>query len=205
MINSLTTDIYHHWDNELLKVLVLSSVSFFFTNLDDFLILLAFFSDPKLKSIDVVLGHYLGMGIVLLVSCLGSHLGSLILPPEWYRLLGFIPIFFGARQMILARVPQKKLSQIATNRSLNSTLVVATVVLVNSSDNISVMLPLLTTLSSHSFPAFLLGQLTMAGIWCFLAFFLVRRTKLNQILPIFNPMFMSIILIFFGISILIFS
>jgi cadmium resistance protein CadD (predicted permease) len=72
------------------------------TNLDDLLILLLLFSQVEqtgLQRREILLGQYLGFGLLVLAS-LPGFLGSLILPPAWIGLLGTVPLILGLERLL---------------------------------------------------------------------------------------------------------
>src|SRR5215470_8823223 len=74
-------------------------VAFAATNLDDVFVLTFFFAQKKLKVWRVVLGQYLGIAGLILVSLVGFF-ASLVIPYKWISLLGLIPIAIGVRKLI---------------------------------------------------------------------------------------------------------
>src|ERR1700733_16062715 len=67
------------------------------TNLDDMFVLLGFFSDPKFRSRQVVIGQYFGIGTLFGLSVVAS-LVSLVIPTAYVGLLGLAPIMIGLRK-----------------------------------------------------------------------------------------------------------
>ena len=80
----------------LFSALVIAIVAFTSTNLDNLIVLSAFLADPAMRFRSVVLGQFLGIGAIVLVSVV-SGLLALAIPPTWIALLGVIPIFLGVQ------------------------------------------------------------------------------------------------------------
>jgi cadmium resistance protein CadD (predicted permease) len=72
-------------------------VAFAATNLDDIFVLTFFFAQKNLQIWRVVLGQYLGIAGLILVSLVGFF-ASLIIPYKWIGFLGLIPIAIGIRK-----------------------------------------------------------------------------------------------------------
>ena len=78
----------------LFSTLVMGFVALTLTDIDDLLLLIFFFSLTK-KSFtkrEILLGQYLGLLFLLLLTTLG-YLGTLVIPLAWIGLLGLIPFF----------------------------------------------------------------------------------------------------------------
>ena len=73
-------------------------VVFASTNIDDLFLLAAFFADPRLRHRSIVVGQYVGIGALVLVSALAALL-ALALPAGWVALLGVVPLFLGLSRL----------------------------------------------------------------------------------------------------------
>jgi len=92
--------------------------SFIATNVDDIFVLMLLFSQAKAQTQssnglthnmemkgnriynrDIVIGQYLGFGILVLISLLATF-GVTLIPDEWVGLLGLIPIYLGVKLFI---------------------------------------------------------------------------------------------------------
>lgn len=84
----------------MLEILILSITSFIGTNIDDFIIDIFFFSaaENKKDMVRVVLGKYLGISILVLISLIGA-LGLEIMPVQHIEVLGFVPIGLGIKEI----------------------------------------------------------------------------------------------------------
>src|SRR5215813_7062860 len=74
-------------------------VAFAATNLDDIFVLTFFFAQKNLQVWRVVLGQYLGIGALIVVSLVGFF-ASLVIPYRWISFLGLVPIAIGLRKLI---------------------------------------------------------------------------------------------------------
>ena len=69
-------------------------VVFVFTNIDDLFVVSAFFADPRLARSSVIIGQFVGIGALVLLSTLAA-LFSVAIPASWIALLGVVPLFLG--------------------------------------------------------------------------------------------------------------
>ena len=85
----------------IIKTIILTVISFVATNIDDLVIDTFFFTEIKNKKDRkiVVLGKYLGLGFLVLVSIIASF-GLNFIPFAYIRYLGFIPLYLGIKEII---------------------------------------------------------------------------------------------------------
>jgi cadmium resistance protein CadD (predicted permease) len=84
------------------KVVISAVLAFFSTTMDDFAVLLIFFSKAQVEYpteirkayLKVIAGQTLGFTIVILISLIGMVLG-LIIPQNYIDLIGFFPLLMG--------------------------------------------------------------------------------------------------------------
>jgi cadmium resistance protein CadD (predicted permease) len=73
--------------------------AFVSTNIDDLLILMAFFATPRFPPFQIVLGQYIGMGSLIAVSLLGLLI-TLVVPRNLIGLIGLFPIAIGIKELL---------------------------------------------------------------------------------------------------------
>jgi cadmium resistance protein CadD (predicted permease) len=73
--------------------------AFVSTNIDDLLILMAFFATPRFPPFQIVLGQYIGMGSLIAVSLLGLLI-ALVVPRNLIGLIGLFPIALGIKELL---------------------------------------------------------------------------------------------------------
>jgi cadmium resistance protein CadD (predicted permease) len=76
--------------------------AFVLTNIDDLLILMAFFATPRFLPFQIVLGQYIGMGSLIAVSLLGLLI-ALVVPRNLIGLIGLFPIAIGIKELLELR------------------------------------------------------------------------------------------------------
>ena len=85
----------------IIKTIILTVILFVATNIDDLVIDTFFFTEIKNKKDIkiVVLGKYLDLGFLVLVSIIASF-GLNFIPFAYIRHLGFIPLYLGIKEII---------------------------------------------------------------------------------------------------------
>jgi cadmium resistance protein CadD (predicted permease) len=83
----------------IVEIIGLGIVAFVATNIDDSFILMVFFAKRSFQSHQIVLGQYIGMGLLLGVSLAGS-LVALVIPHNLIGLIGLIPIAVGIKELL---------------------------------------------------------------------------------------------------------
>ena len=77
----------------------IGTTAFVATNIDDLLILIAFFANSRFPLPQIVLGQYAGMGALLAISIVGSLI-VLIVPNNLIGLIGIFPIAIGIKELL---------------------------------------------------------------------------------------------------------
>jgi cadmium resistance protein CadD (predicted permease) len=154
----------------------------------------------------VVLGQYIGIGLLIAISALGSLI-ALVVPTYIIGLMGVIPIAIGIKNLVETRKKHKSLSrqvvQDKKNKSSLSFLAVAAVTFSNGGDNIGVYVPLFSKYNT-------VGQIitlaavfvAMTAVWCIAAYYLVNHPLLASKVRHIGNIVMPFALIGLGIYIL---
>ena len=137
-------------------------VAFVATNLDDIFVLTFFFAQKNLQIWRVVLGQYLGIAGLILVSLVGFF-ASLIIPYKWIDLLGLIPIGIGIRKLLALQEEQKEKIGV---RRVESSLTVAAITFANGGDNIAIYTPLFASSTWATLTVTLITFSVMIALWC---------------------------------------
>jgi len=193
--------------------------AFVATNIDDIFILMVFFSqtNSNFRPQHIVLGQYLGFGMILLAS-LPGFFGGLIIQKEWIGLLGFVPIAIGLHRLLHPEQPEE-VTQTVSQEGINQfskfpifaklrrwippqTYQVAMVTLANGGDNIGIYVPLFANSSLASLIVILVVFLLLVGLWCLIAFQLTRHPAIAHILTRYGEAIVPFVLIGLGIFIL---
>ena len=190
----------------MLTLIITSIISFASTNIDDIFVLMLFFSqtDDKLKNRHIILGQYLGIGILVGLSLLGVF-GIQFVPERFIGLLGIIPIVLGVKAWI-----EYKKNKINTDddesglkKSVNSGIIsVILVTVANGADNIGVYIPLFAAYSLYQLVIVIFIFIIMIGLWCFAGYRIANFPKIKLWIQKYKNYIVPIIFIGIGIFIL---
>lgn len=187
----------------LLQVLLTAALSFAATNLDDIFILMLLFSGARdaRHHRRIVLGQFLGMGVLTLGSLLGAA-GLGLLPDLYLRLLGLVPFGLGLRAWL--RRNKAETEDAVSTATDGAVLSTALLTIANGGDNLGVYLPLFAgyTLWQSGLVVLVFGLMT--GLWCLLGSSLARLPKLQALLHRYSGVLVPWVLMLLGLSILLF-
>ena len=184
------------------------AVVFALTDIDDLVLLIAFFADPRLRARAVVAGQYLGIAALTAVSALAAW-AALAIPPGWTALLGAVPLALGLHQLWqLRRGADEDISDdsIESERRIegrlhSQVLGVAAVTIANGADNLSVYIPLFAAQLAW-LPVYVMTFAIMTGLWCALAHRLVRNRAVGALMQHWGHVLLPVVLIGLGLHIL---
>jgi cadmium resistance protein CadD (predicted permease) len=104
-------------------VIAVAILTFLLTNIDDFAVLILFFSKCKIqgqnfRAVDVVVGQTVAFTIICAVSLVGIVLGSFI-APEYVKLVGFLPIIIALKMFREQYLESRQVQQIHSETEPN--------------------------------------------------------------------------------------
>lgn len=141
----------------------------------------AFLFIVKFHKFQVVIGQYLGIGLLVVIGALGSLL-ALVIPQQIIGLLGLVPIAIGIIRLVQLRKHdssvQEHMNEQVTSRWHNhlSMLTVAAVTFSNGGDNIGIYTPLFAKYSSAIEVIFIsVIFMVMMAVWCGVAYYSVSH------------------------------
>ena len=182
--------------------------AFVATNIDDLFVLMLFFSTLNFRKGQVVIGQYFGIGLLVLISTLGSLL-ALVVPQYIIGLLGLVPISIGIIRLVQLRKKNNSISEKTSQISRWSHLPILTVAAVtfsNGGDNIGIYTPLFAKYSLADEVIFIsLIFMIMTGFWCVAAYYLVRHPLIASRIKKTGHIIFPCVLIGLGIYILVSS
>ena len=214
----------------LTNVIVIAFVSFISTNIDDIFILMLFFSqiNSDMKKRHIVIGQYLGIGVLVVISIIGS-LGVSVVPQEYVGLLGLVPIYLGIKTYIDNRKENKNTAKTGQNEFRNDCIVEAqgeteskrnsllrfkknfinpsvakvfSVTLANGGDNIGIYIPLFTNMSLMEIWVTVIIFILLTALWCYIGLRLSEYPFIRRNIEKYKHIFVPIIFIGLGIFIL---
>lgn len=187
--------------------------AFVATNIDDIFVLMLFFSSSYSASMtfparQIVLGQYMGIGLLIAISTLGSLI-ALVVPPYIIGLLGIVPIAIGARRLVQIIKKEVKVSAHmvqapkGNKRQYLPFLTVAAVTFSNGGDNIGVYTPMFAQYNSTGQVTILIVVfMAMTAVWCIMAYYLVNHPLVASRIRRIGHIVMPFVLIGIGIYIL---
>ncbi len=173
------------------------------SNLDDIFLLVALFSDPKLRPRQVVLGQYLGIALLFVGSTVCA-LAALAVPEAWLGLLGIGPLWLGVSRLralwrneneeTASAEPSSRWAQLPA-------LAVATLTVANGGDNLGIYIPVFAT-RPRQLPIFAVVFAALVGVWCALAYGLTRHPRIGKHIQRYGRAALPFVLIALGLWIL---
>lgn len=192
---------------DILGLVTIGVAAFVATNIDDIFVLMMFFSSLTFPVRQVVLGQFIGIGLLIAISALGSLI-SLVVPTYIIGLMGIIPIVIGIKNLVEIRKKDKSLSRQAVqnkkkNRSYFSFLSVAAITFSNGGDNIGVYVPLFSKYNTVSQITTLTAVfIAMTAVWCISSYYFMNHPLVASKIRHIGNIILPFVLIGLGIYIL---
>lgn len=187
------------------QTLIKAAIAFVATNLDDFVLLMVFFSQvpSRFSHHQIFWGRYLGFAALVVLS-LPGFFGGLVLPKAYVGLLGLVPIAIGLRQLFrrddgaeVQAVPPKL-------PLLNAQIAaIAGITLANGGDNIGIYVSLFAGQTWAELGLTLLVFGVLVALWYWLARGLVGQPGVRDRLTVVGHRLMPLVLIGLGLFILV--
>lgn len=187
-----------------LGLITLGLVVFVSTNIDDIFVLMMFFSDQSYTSRQVILGQYIGIGLLVGLSVLGA-LVALVVPPTLIGLMGFLPIAIGLKKLfdLQGSDSQEDESPRQPQRmDALQFLAVTAVTFSNGGDNIGIYVPLFANSTALEMVVLIVIFMLMVAVWCGIAFYLVRHSVMKHHIRRIGRVLLPFVLIGLGVYIL---
>jgi cadmium resistance protein CadD (predicted permease) len=178
--------------------LVKAILAFTATNLDDVFVLTFFFAQRKLRIWRVVLGQYLGIGGLILVSLVGFF-ARLVIPYKWISLSGLVPIAIGVRKLI---VYKRENAEDVPVRRAESFVTMAAITFANGGDNIAIYTPLFASSSGGTLAITLITFSVMIALWCLLGYAIGNHFAVSRLIDRYGHILVPFIFIALGFYIL---
>lgn len=185
--------------------LLLTSIGIFFvTDTDDLIVLLLLWLAAKnhRQSRAIIIGQYLGIITLILVSWLISRGMLHFNVAHWTHWLGLVPFILGVTGLVNwwpARHNQTLPPQLARVVSLP---LVWSLTLGNGGDNLSIYIPFFTGLTVTDFGGVFLIFLVLVALWLFISHRLARSTAATAFFTRFGAWLSPLLFILVGLIIL---
>lgn len=191
---------------DILSLFAIGVSAFAATNIDDIFVLMMFSSSLSFPVRHVVLGQYVGIGLLIAIGVLGSLI-SLIVPTYVIGLMGIVPIAIGIKNLIEIRKKDNSFSrqviQDKRDRSCFSFVSVAAVTFSNGGDNIGIYIPLFSNYNTVSQISGLIAVFfAMTAVWCIAAYYFVNHPLVASRIRHIGKIILPFVLIGLGIHIL---
>jgi cadmium resistance protein CadD (predicted permease) len=191
----------------IISTIGLGATTFISTNIDDLFVLLLFFSTPSIKTSHIVLGQFLGIGALTLMSILGS-MAVRTVPGIYIGLFGLLPLYLGIKALMDQRKNTKRQSEALESlpaKAPVSILSIAAITLGNGGDNIGVYIPIFSIRSLSEVTLLSIIFMAMTGIWCVVGAYIARHPLLKRPIQRYGEFIFPWALIALGIYIAISS
>jgi len=189
----------------LLAPIGMAVVLFVSTNVDDVFVLVGFFADEGYRTLDTVLGQYVGITALFGASVVASLI-SLVVPRAYIGLLGVVPIVIGGKKLFELYEQRNRSEETLEHQSHASKsgriTTVALVTLANGGDNIGIYTPSFAIRSPHTIIVIALVFVVMTALWCFIAHAIVNHPKLGAPIRRYAHRVTPVVLIGLGVVIL---
>jgi cadmium resistance protein CadD (predicted permease) len=170
------------------------AAAFAATNVDDLFLLVAWFAAGRTRARSIVAGQYLGIGALFAASAAASAV-SLVVPEDWLRWLGLLPLLLGIKLLVSAG----KEDEAGEAAGVGA---VTAVTVANGADNIAVYVPLFA--NSSALAIALMGAVfaVLLALWCLAARWLVHHPAAGAPLRRHGPPLVPWVLVALGVWIL---
>lgn len=213
----------------MISTIITAFVSFMSTNIDDIFVLMLFFIqiNEVIKRRHIVIGQYLGIGVLTAISIIGA-LGISVIPHEYVGLLGLVPIYLGIKEYVdhkkEIKSKENKGQQELNNSEIEestdnkekriitftksfinpSVVKVFSITLANGADNIGVYIPLFTSMNLIDILVTVIIFVLLIALWCFIGMKLAKYPFVKSNIKKYKHIFVPIVFIGLGIFVLFF-
>lgn len=187
--------------SEFLSLLGVGISAFVATNIDDTFVLILLFSIPSLLARNVIIGQFLGIVLLVVISSSAALL-ALAIPAFVIGLMGFIPIIIGIKRLTNFRGKPETIQ--AMKKEYLSFLSVTAITISNGGDDIGVFTPLFAKYNTVAEVSVLISIfLIMTGIWCIVTFYFIRHPFVASRINVLSNAVTPFVLIGIGVYIII--
>jgi cadmium resistance protein CadD (predicted permease) len=209
-IDSLASDLLNSGN---FSAAIIAIAAFVSTNVDDLFLLASLFVDADFRATSVVVGQFLGMSFLVLISILAA-LSTIAIPGRWICLLGLAPLLLGINRLwkLFKRRPEIDLTngscpdfvgkeRLRSKWARSEVALVALLTIANGGDNLSVYIPLFSIQRAFiPLSAVIFGVMT--ALWCLLGYYLTSHRRFGNRVKRYGRFIVPFILIGIGLNVL---
>lgn len=197
----------------IFSTLVQALVLFVATNIDHLALLTLWFVHGQNRpgtTARICAGQYVGFGVILAVTIVLSAISGLVIPQEYLRFLGLIPLALGVKAAI-GEIRERLSAEEDDDEDEGeaqlkgekvSVGAVALVTMANGGDEVAAYLPVFALSAWWQIALFCAVFLALAGVLLALARFITGRMGLAEVLERFEAIIFPSVLILLGVLIL---
>jgi cadmium resistance protein CadD (predicted permease) len=174
------------------------------TNIDNFVVLVAFYSDRSYQPAQVTAGAFLGLAVIVGVSAGGAAAASAA-PRAYVGLLGFVPLTLGIVKLVSLARGGRRADQAVAEVGRHRPLVVGAVTVGSGGDNIAVYVPVFAVRSFGDGLVIVAVFVVAAALWCAGAAAIARSAWTGRAMERVGHVVIPLVYLGLGISILVFS
>ena len=197
----------------IFSTLVQAVVLFVATNIDHLAILTLWFVHGQNRpgtTARICAGQYVGFGVILAVTIVLSAISGLVIPQEYLRFLGLIPLALGVKAGIgeirerwhSEESEEEDEAEAQLKGKKISVGAVALVTMANGGDEVAAYLPVFALSTWWQIALFCAVFLVLAGVLLALARIITGRLHLAEVLERFEAIIFPSVLILLGVLIL---
>ena len=185
------------------ETLIVAIGAFIGTNIDDIFMDTLLFSETRTKGemYSVVIGKYVGMAMLTSVSLLAAW-GLSLIPQQYIRYLGLIPIILGVKAFIDGIRRDKEDEGKEASKSANLLMNAALITVANGADNLGVYIPLFAGSGLWEMVKVICVFAVMVVVWCFFAKKLSELPLLRRFIDRYRKVIIPIVYCLLGIYML---
>ena len=187
----------------MIEVVIASIICFIATTIDDLFLDMLFFAQATTRKQvqSIFAGKYVGIGILVLLSCLGAY-GLQFVPEKYIGFLGLIPIAIGIKVGLENFKKSEEDFEEQPKLSKGFFWSVVLVTISSGADNIGVYIPLFANYTIMQMIVVIITFLIMVFCWCFLGKMLSNLSYLRKFLLKYKQIIVPVVLIGLGIYII---
>lgn len=208
----------------MFETIITSIISFASTNIDDIFVLMIFYTqvNERLRNRDIIIGQYLGIGILVILSIIGA-VGVNFIPEKYIGLLGLLPILLGIKTWLDSKkekaadtlqtvkhtvvdidktIKASKIKSILEKVIKPEILSVILITIANGADNIGIYVPVFGSYSLWQFVVTIAVFIVMIAIWCFAGYKLANYPLIKARLQKYKYVLVPVVYVSLGIFII---